>query len=54
MMQRSRRGQLRLWVAVLAALGVAALMSGASPREVQAQGRADVAIVDVAYQPGSF
>ena len=29
-------------------------MIDANPREAQAQGRADVAIVDVAYQPGSI
>ena len=54
MMQRSRRGRLGSWVALLAALSGAALMSGASPREVQAQGRADVAIVDGAYQHGAY
>ena len=54
MTQHSGRGQPRLWVAVLAALSVVALMIDASPREARAQGRADVAIVDVAYQPGSI
>jgi plastocyanin len=47
------------WVALLAALSGAALsgaalMIDASPRLARAQGRADVAIVDVAYQPGSI
>ena len=54
MTQRSGRGRLGSWVALLAALSGAALMIDASPREAQAQGRADVAIVDVAYQPGSI
>ena len=54
MTQHSGRGRPGPWVALLAALGVAALMIDASPREAQAQGRADVAIVDVAYQPGSI
>ena len=48
------RGWLGVLVALLAALSVVALMIGASPREARAQGRADVAIVDVAYQPGSI
>ena len=54
MTQRSGRGRLGSWVALLAALSGAALMIDASPREARAQGRADVAIVDVAYQPGSI
>jgi len=54
MTQRSGRGRLGLWVVLLAALSGAALMIDVGPREVQAQGRADVAIVDVAYQPGSI
>ena len=54
MTQRSGRGQLRLRMAVLAALSVLALLSGATPREVQAQGWADVAIIDVDYQAGSI
>ena len=54
MTQRSGRGRLGSWVALLAALSGAALMIDASPRDVQAQGRADVAIVDGAYQPGSI
>ena len=49
MTQRSGRGQLRLRMAVLAALSVLALLSGATLREVQAQGWADVA-----YQAGSI
>ncbi len=53
MTQRSGRGRLGPWAALLAALSGAALMIDASPREAQAQGRADVAIVDVAYQPAS-
>jgi plastocyanin len=54
MTQRSGQGRLGPWVALLAALSVATLMFDASPREAQAQGRADVAIIDVAYQPGSI
>jgi plastocyanin len=54
MTQRSGQGRLGPWVALLAVLSVAALMFDASPREAQAQGRADVAIVDVAYQPRSI
>ena len=54
MTQRSGRRRLGLQVALLTALSVATPMSGASPRAVQAQGRADVTIVDVAYQPGSI
>jgi plastocyanin len=54
MTQHSGRGRLGPWVALLATLSGAALMIDVGPREVQAQGRADVAIVDVAYQPGSI
>ena len=54
MTQRSGRGRLGLWVVLLAALSGAALMIDVGPREAQAQGRADVAIVDGAYQPGSI
>ncbi len=54
MTQRGGRGRLGSWVALLAALSGAVLMIDASPRETWAQGRADVAIVDGAYQPGSI
>jgi plastocyanin len=54
MTQHSERGRLVPWGALVAALGGAALIIDASPREAQAQGRADVAIVDIAYQPGSI
>ena len=48
MTQRSGRGQPRSWVALLAALS-----GRRSSTAREAQGRADVAIVDVAYQPGA-
>jgi plastocyanin len=54
MTRRSGWERLGPWVALLAAISGAALMIDANPREAQAQGRADVAIVDVAYQPGSI
>src|SRR3954466_431010 len=54
MTQHSGPARLRPLVALLVALSVATLMIDVSSREAQAQGRADVAIVDAAYQPGSI
>jgi len=54
MTRRSGWGLLGPLVALLTAISGAALMIDANPREAQAQGRADVAIVDVAFQPGSI
>ena len=53
MTQHSGPARLGPLVALLVALSVATLMIDVSSREAQAQGRADVAIVDVAYQPAS-
>ena len=54
MTRRNGRGRLGMLATLLAALSVVAPMIGHSPREARAQGRAYVAIVDGAFQPGSI
>jgi plastocyanin len=54
MTQNNGRRRLGMLVGLLAALSMVAPLFGDGPRPAKAQGRADIAIVDIAYQPGSI